>query len=268
MRGEELHEAYVGFPGIYGDRLYAFRSSAAPKGFPYLTGREQEEMLLYRPGYRYPEHMSKPANLAEAEAIAPGLTPVYAEATALMVDVETPAGKKLAIDDHELIDTLRQGIRDRHELTLLRSDRAMTDCRPISLFSVQTVRQLSEELEGPIWTSGVSNIFRHLIPRAFLHGVQLRNVSQHRCGPQKLHPSLTQRFPRANTHDGVRRERRRVSRAWSRGRAPDRGPKSAGGFPSPRTKYCTIPGTFGVAICRVQCDPSVKPIKESNRRSF
>ncbi|MGI8958867.1 MAG: MOSC domain-containing protein [Bryobacteraceae bacterium] len=90
--------------------------------------------------------MSKPANLAEAEAIAPGLTPVYAEATALMVDVETPAGKKLAIDDHELIDTLRQGIRDRHELTLLRSDRAMTDCRPVSLFSIQTVRQLSEEL--------------------------------------------------------------------------------------------------------------------------
>lgn len=31
MRGEELHEAFVGFPGIYGDRLYAFRSSAAQK---------------------------------------------------------------------------------------------------------------------------------------------------------------------------------------------------------------------------------------------
>jgi uncharacterized protein YcbX len=70
MRGEQLPEAYVGFPGIYGDRLYAFRSSAAPKGFPYLTGREQEELLLYRPVYRYAEPMSKPVNLAEAEAIA------------------------------------------------------------------------------------------------------------------------------------------------------------------------------------------------------
>ena len=40
MRGEELQEAFVGFPGVYGDRLYAFRSSAAPKGFPFLTGRE------------------------------------------------------------------------------------------------------------------------------------------------------------------------------------------------------------------------------------
>ncbi len=77
MRGEELQEAFVGFPGIYGDRLYAFHSSAAPKGFPYLTGREQEQMLLYRPRYRDPERMAKPGNLAEAEAIAPGLTPVF-----------------------------------------------------------------------------------------------------------------------------------------------------------------------------------------------
>jgi uncharacterized protein YcbX len=146
MRGEELQHAYLGFPGIYGDRLYAFRSSAAPKGFPYLTGREQEELLLYRPVYRYPKHMSKPVNLAEAEAIEPGLTPVYAEAAAVMVDVETPAGEKLAIDDPTLIDRLREGLRDRHELTLLRSDRAMTDCRPVSLISIQTVQQLSEEV--------------------------------------------------------------------------------------------------------------------------
>ena len=41
---------------------------------------------------------------------------------------------------------LRAGLRDRHELTLLRSDRSMTDCRPISIFSIQTVRQLSKEI--------------------------------------------------------------------------------------------------------------------------
>ena len=39
MRGEALQEAFVGFSGVYGDRLYAFRDSAAPKGFPYLTSR-------------------------------------------------------------------------------------------------------------------------------------------------------------------------------------------------------------------------------------
>jgi hypothetical protein len=88
-------------------------------------------MLLYRPVFRDVEHMSKPANLAEAQG---------------MIDIETPAGEKLAIDDPKLIDNLRKGIRDRHELTLLRSDRAMTDSCPISLFSIQTAQQLSAEV--------------------------------------------------------------------------------------------------------------------------
>ena len=146
MCGEELQEVFVGFPGIYGDRLYAFRSAAAPKGFPYLTGREQEQMILYRAKYRHPERMAKPGNLAEAEAVAPGATPVYADLSDLMVDVETPAGEMLAIDDPLLITRLREEIRDVHELTLLRSHRAMTDCRPISLFSIQTARQLGQEI--------------------------------------------------------------------------------------------------------------------------
>ena len=146
MRGEQMREVFVGFPGVYGDRVYAFRSSAAPKGFPYLTGREQEAMLLYRAAYRHPERMTEPANLAEAEAIDPGLTPVYAEPADLMLDVEAPSGERLAVDDPLLIHRLRERIRDSHELTLLRSNRAMTDCRPVSLFSIQTARQLGEEL--------------------------------------------------------------------------------------------------------------------------
>jgi len=146
MRGEELQEAFVGFPGVYGDRVYAFRSSAAPKGFPYLTGREQEEMLLYRPRYRHPERAKKPVNLTEAEATGSGLNPVYGNLSDLMVDVEAPAGERLAIDDPRLMDMLREGIRGRPELALLRSDRSMTDCRPISIISLQTVRQLSKEV--------------------------------------------------------------------------------------------------------------------------
>ena len=146
MRGEELQEAFVGFPGIYGDRVYAFRNSAAPKGFPFLTARELESLLLYQPRFRKPELMAKPANLAEAEAIAPGATPVYADSAELAMDVDTPSGGRLAIDDPTLIGLLRANIRETHELALLRSDRAMTDCRPVSLFSIQTARQLGEEL--------------------------------------------------------------------------------------------------------------------------
>ena len=146
MRGEELQEAFVGFSGVYGDRLYAFRSSVAPKGFPYLTGRELAKMLLYQPRYRNPEGMIKPPNLAEAEAIGPGLTPLYPDSSEIALDVETPLGDRLAIGDARLIDLLRAEICESHELTLLRSDRAMTDCRPVSLFSIHTARQLGEEL--------------------------------------------------------------------------------------------------------------------------
>lgn len=146
MRGENLPEAFVGFPGTYGDRVYAFRSAAAPKGFPWLTAREQEAMLLYRPSFRHAERTTKPGNLAEAEAIGSGLTPVYADVSDLILDVETPSGERLAIDDPRLIAMLRGGIRENPELTLLRSTRSMTDCRPISIFSVQTARQLSHEL--------------------------------------------------------------------------------------------------------------------------
>src|SRR5438045_662933 len=59
MRGEELDEAFAGFSGVYGDRLFAFRSSASPKGFPYLTAREQRKLLQYRPRFRYPDKAAR-----------------------------------------------------------------------------------------------------------------------------------------------------------------------------------------------------------------
>jgi uncharacterized protein YcbX len=146
MRGEELSEAFVGFAGIYGDRLFAFRSAARPNGFPYLTGREQLKMVLYRPRFRHPEKASKPPNLAEAEGIEPGLNPIFADPADLAVDVETPSGEVLSINDPMLIRKLEEGLGDGHALTLLRSERSMTDCRPVSLFSVQTGRRLGDEL--------------------------------------------------------------------------------------------------------------------------
>ena len=147
MRGEELPEAFLGFAGVYGDRVYAFRSPAAQKGFPYHTGREQEQMLLYRPAYRHPEQMARPPNLPEAEALPPGATPVYPEPDHATLDVTTPSGEVLAIDDPRLLGMLGDGgARGGGGLTLHRSDRAMTDCRPVSLFSVQTARRLGEEV--------------------------------------------------------------------------------------------------------------------------
>jgi uncharacterized protein len=146
MRGEEIEEAFAGFSGIYGDRLFAFKSSTRPKGFPYLTGRECREMLRYRPLFRHTEMAARPVNLAEAEKIGTGVTPLYADPMELMVDVETPTGELLAIDDPALMHRLAEGTGDTTTLSLLRSDRALTDCRPLSLFSLQTARQLGEEL--------------------------------------------------------------------------------------------------------------------------
>jgi uncharacterized protein YcbX len=146
MRGEELQEAFIGFPGVYGDRVYAFQSAAAAKGFPYLTGREQEQMLRYRPAFRHPERTAKPGNLAEAEGMGSGVTAVYADISDFVVDVETASGERFAIDDPRLVSKLGEGIDNKHKLTLLRSHHAMTDCRPVSIFSLQTVRQLSKEV--------------------------------------------------------------------------------------------------------------------------
>jgi uncharacterized protein YcbX len=146
MRGEQLPEIFAAFAGIWGDRLFALRSSAAPTGFPYLTGREAHEMLLYQPRFRHPDKAARPSNLAEAEELSPILNPIASDPADLALDIETPSGEILAIDDPVLLQQLAEQAGGAHSLTLLRSDRAMTDCRPISLFSLQTARQLSEEV--------------------------------------------------------------------------------------------------------------------------
>jgi uncharacterized protein YcbX len=150
MHGEELEQAFVGFSGVYGDRLFAFKSSARPAEFPYLTGREQREMLLYRPRFRHPDKAAKPPNLAEVEALAPGVSPLFGNPAELAVDVETPSGGVLAVDDPALIRMLAERMGDGHTLTLLRSERALTDCCPVSLFSIQTARQLGDEIGIPL----------------------------------------------------------------------------------------------------------------------
>ena len=145
MRGEELDEMFAGYAGVYGDRIFAFTSSASPKGFPFFTGRDQRQMLRYRPRFRHLDKAARPTNLTEAESLASGVTPLYADPDDLIVDVETPDGKTLAIDDPALIEMLREEIDDKHQLTLIRSERALTDCRPLSIFGVQSAKKLGEE---------------------------------------------------------------------------------------------------------------------------
>src|SRR5947207_11207962 len=150
MRGAEMPEVFMGFSGIFGDRCFAFKNSSARKGFPYLNANVQQQMLRYRPQFRYAESAAKPPNLTEAESIAPGVTPANGEPNDLTLDVVTPSGAVVAVDDPALIEMLGEGLRGENHLTLVRSDRALTDCRPVSLISLQTVRQIEAELGIPI----------------------------------------------------------------------------------------------------------------------
>src|ERR1700730_5270175 len=132
MAGEAMKEAFVGYAGIYGDRIYAFVNSAAPTGTPFFTARDQGEMLLYQPRFRDNDLAAKPPNQLAAEELGPGLTPLYPSAAELVVDVRVPSGQTIAVDDPTLLAMLAERVSKGH-LSLVRSDRAMTDCRPISL---------------------------------------------------------------------------------------------------------------------------------------
>jgi uncharacterized protein len=150
MRGAEMPEVFMGFSGIYGDRRYAFKNSAARQGFPYLNANAQPQMLLYRPQFRHPERAVRPPNLTEAESIAPGVNPANGDAEDMALDVVTPSGEIVSVDDPALIKLLGEGINEKNQLKLVRSDRALTDCRPVSLISLQTIRQIEAELSMPL----------------------------------------------------------------------------------------------------------------------
>jgi len=144
MRGQELKELFASYAGVYGDRVFAFTSSASPPGFPWFTGRDQRQMIRYRARFRYPEKAAQPINVCEAEERS--ANPVPASAADMMIDVETPGGETFAIDDPALVNHLEAATGNRHQLTLRRSEKAMTDAFPVSIFAVQAAQTLGEEI--------------------------------------------------------------------------------------------------------------------------
>jgi hypothetical protein len=102
-------------------------------------------MIRYSARFRYPEKAARPLNQVEAEKLSPLINPISAEATDLMIDIETPDGQVFAINDPRLIEHLRSNLNPKPDLTLLRSDKALTDCCPLSIISLQSVETLSQE---------------------------------------------------------------------------------------------------------------------------
>jgi uncharacterized protein len=116
MAGERLGETEVGWHGLAGDRRWAFVRGDTPRsGFPWLTIREQPQMLLYRPTL--------------LDRSRPDQSDVH---------VRTPAGAELDVIDPTLAAGLAPGSR------AIKLDRGVFDTSPISLLSRQSVFGIAE----------------------------------------------------------------------------------------------------------------------------
>ena len=71
MAGEDVAQAFVGFAGLMGDRAFAFVRTPGPKGFPWHTGREQEDLILFRPHFREGGAATLPPDIEETFKMAP-----------------------------------------------------------------------------------------------------------------------------------------------------------------------------------------------------
>jgi len=143
MRGEEIDEVFVAFAGLMGDRVYAVSSTSSPKEFPWHTAREQEDFVLYQARYKNRSGTLTPGNMKEAMGNPANLNPTYPHPDAFAVEVETPDGSVVDIQDSAFLEGLKD--QSEGELSLHYTQRNMVDCRPVTLFSLQTVNQLREE---------------------------------------------------------------------------------------------------------------------------
>lgn len=127
MAGEDLAEARVTFSGILGDRVYAFIDTQNKSDFPWMTGRQAHEMILFRP--RLLDGLSANDEIPSTEQYA--------------IEVTTPEGQKFRIGDEQFTQYVEK--RFSHSVRLRFSERSMTDSRPLSILGMSTLRELSAE---------------------------------------------------------------------------------------------------------------------------
>jgi hypothetical protein len=141
MRGEAVDDVFVAYTGVMGDRLYAISSSGAPPEFPWHTNREHEEFVLYQARYKNPGSTLKP--LAMEAAFKEALNPPYPLADAFALEINTPGGETFDVQDPAFLESLRD--KSKGDLILHFTQKNAVDCRPLSLFSHQTLAQLEQE---------------------------------------------------------------------------------------------------------------------------
>jgi uncharacterized protein len=114
MAGEALDGVEVSWPGLAGDRRWAFiRAGQVRSGFPWLTIRERPELAHYRPRFAEPDRPN-----------------------ASQVLVRTPHGGELDVAAPALAAELGPGVR------VMKQDRGVFDAMPLSLLTTQTIASL------------------------------------------------------------------------------------------------------------------------------
>jgi uncharacterized protein YcbX len=127
MAGEDLSEARVTFAGIVGDRVYAFIDTQNRSDFPWMTGRQAHQMILFRP--RFLDAPAAQDDIPSADRYA--------------TEVTTPEGETFRMGDAEFTRYLEK--RFGRSLHLRFSERSMTDARPVSILGLSTLKALSSE---------------------------------------------------------------------------------------------------------------------------
>jgi uncharacterized protein YcbX len=132
MMGEDLDRVFVSYAGLVGDRVYAFVDNGNKSSFPWMTGRQGHEMILYKTRFLNPPDSEEERPAAER----------------FQVEVVTPEGQKFRMGEPALQSHLES--RFGRSMTLRFSERAMTDMRPVSVFGLDTVRMLADETGIPL----------------------------------------------------------------------------------------------------------------------
>jgi len=125
LAGEPRAAVEIDWQGIEGDRQYCFYRTADKGRFPWLSGRDFSRLVTYQPRFRDPS--------------APRSSPI---------DVRTPAGAELALDDLALLAEIAEGAGCA--LGLLQSGRGLPDAMPASIVSTATYAALAEAHGAPL----------------------------------------------------------------------------------------------------------------------
>lgn len=144
MAGEAIESGYIGYAGLYGDRVFAFVRDGGRKGFPWFTIRELEELALYKARFVKRAAMDAPPDSDVSLKLGVGVAALYPPESEFDVEVETPTGERTSIKEPGLKSHLEE--ESETTLTLRFSERSLCDCRPISIFATTSLRQLETEI--------------------------------------------------------------------------------------------------------------------------